>query len=759
MDNLMELILEQEKSDVIDNLMDVYQRFIDLAKDNGIVSYKDKDDKEVTIEEEERKLSELANPDDLISALNDFVGGLDKDDNLKDSAKKYDDAKKSYDEILTKTKKDLNNIEETIRMIKGSIWMRLYVNDNPMYYEEQLPHIIEIYTTKYGLDKNGEGLDCLNDFVKQLIDPKIEDVLEPKDRKEALETLTKFIKAYNETHEVKKESEYDFNENIRANINLSYEELKTKIDEHKRAIEGCKRTIDNIKKNADKSGLSDEQLRNIEIEQKQIDENNKYINIYYGIYLLKKLREDNLLTEQDFKAKIEQFEKLPEDEKAKEIDRLEEYKKLKSYIYDTDVDLSKELEDANKSLIDTANNDELKQAKKELDEAEKDKIGKEFADLNTEKEQNIKNYQDNKDCRNAFEFLFKVLLGNSDVNKENITEKIDDYITKIKNSESDPKALEEIEKEIIKYDPSKRDVNIDKLRKLTEHENLEDIKVDLEQEVLKYKTNSKVTPKGINKKAVLKAVAGIAGGVVGFGLAVNPVTGAILTPLVTTVSMGKTAWNVVKFVDQKLHKGIDEKDLATTKFINKISAPLKKLGSKIEKHLPKGLKDGLDKVNKALKNEYVQATFNGMAAGYSIGKIYKVGKNIFEARSATTEAKGQTFKSPTTQEDYNLNRNTTLEPRSSVGDLAQVPRDTGILDFVKGQTYDLSEIAKGYAASGQASDKAVNLITAAGKNVTFDRTVIRDGVEWCHFLQENGQGYAWFPKEVVEEVLKAKGLH
>ena len=51
MDNLMELILEQEKSDVIDNLIDVYKRFIDFAKDNGIVSYKDKDAKEITIEE------------------------------------------------------------------------------------------------------------------------------------------------------------------------------------------------------------------------------------------------------------------------------------------------------------------------------------------------------------------------------------------------------------------------------------------------------------------------------------------------------------------------------------------------------------------------------------------------------------------------------------------------------------------------------------------------------------------------------------
>ena len=755
MDNLMELILEQEKSDVIDNLIDVYQRFIDLAKDNGIVSYKDKDDKEVTIEEEEKKLSELANPDDIANSLNAFVSGLDKNENLQKLTKKYRDAKEKYDKVVIKTNESLKNIEESIKMMRGANWLDSYFSNADV----QNKVLIKFYKDKYGLKETKEGLDCLSDFVVQLENLKDDPNIDPKMKGIDLATLKTYINSIKSfSSKPTEELEYDVAENIRANINLSYDELQTRIDQHRRAIEGCRITINNISKNStSESGLSKEQKERIELVQKQIDEYNKHINIYCGIYFLKKLREDNVLTALEFWAKVNQFDFG--DDKSKGDPSLEKYKKLSEYIYASPDILSKKLEDANKSLIDTANNDELKQAKKELDEAEKDKIWKEFVDLNTEKEQNIKNYQDNKDCRNAFEFLFKVLLGNSDVNKENITEKIDDYITKIKNSESDPKALEEIEKEIIKYDPSKRDVNIDKLRKLTKHENLEDIKVDLEQEVLKYKTNSKVTPKGINKKAVLKAVAGIAGGVVGFGLAVNPVTGAILTPLVTTVSMGKTAWNVVKFVDRKLHKGIDEKDLATTKFINKISAPLKKLGSKIEKHLPKGLKDGLDKVNKALKNEYVQATFNGMAAGYSIGKIYKVGKNIFEARSATTEAKPQTFKSPTTQEDYNLNRNTTLEPRSSVGDLAQVPRDTGILDFVKGQTYDLSEIAKGYAASGQASDKAVNLITAAGKNVTFDRTVIRDGVEWCHFLQENGQGYAWFPKEVVEEVLKAKGLH
>lgn len=755
MDNLMELILEQEKSDVIDNLIDVYKRFIDFAKDNGIVSYKDKDAKEITIEEEEKKLSELANPDDLISALNDFVSGLDKDDNLKDSTKKYNDAKEKYDKVVVKTNESLKNIEESIIMMRGTNWLSSYFSD----CDAQDMVLIKFYKDKYGLKENKEGLDCLKDFVLQLENLKDDPNIDPKIKTGDLENLRIYIDLYPKFSE---EPKYDIKENIRANINLSYDELLEKVKQHNKAIESSQKIIAYIKNNAGQSGLSDEQIKNIEKEEKQIANSNKQIDIYYGIYLLKKLKEDNIFTEQDFAYKISLFKISDGKDKLKGDKSLEKYLQIDKYLRARQEWLAEELEKANKALIDTANNDELKQAKKELEETENSELVQEYSELREQKKKTSQDYDNNKDYLSAYNLILSFLLNakEEEINVNNITEKINDFIEKIKNSRSDSKALEEVEKTIVKYDPSKRNVNVDKLRKLAEHKDIDKIKKNLENEYLSVKTKSKVKFKGINKKAVLKAVAGIAGGVVGFGLAVNPVTGAIINPTVTTaitlMSMGKTAWNVVKFVDRKLHKDTDEKDLATTKFINKISAPLKKLGDKI---IPKGLKDGLDKVNKALKNEYVQATFNGMAAGYSIGKIYKFGKNIFEARSAATETKPQTFKSPTTQEDYNLNRNTTLEPGSSVGNLAQVPRDTGILDFVKGQTYDLSEIAKGYVASGQASDKAINLITAAGKNVSFDRTVIKDGVEWCHFLQENGKGYAWFPKEVVEEVLKAKGLH
>ena len=751
MDNIVGLLLEQERSNVIDNLMDVYQKFIDLAKNNGIVSYKDKDDKEVTIEEEEKKLGKLANPDDIANSLNAFVNGIDKNENLQNLTKKYRDAKEKYDKVVVKTNESLKNIEESIRMMRGTNWLNSYFSN----CDAQDMVLIKFYKDKYGLKENKDGLNCLKDFVFQLENLKDDPNIDPKIKADDLENLRIYIDLYPKFSE---EPKYDIKENIRANINLSYDELLEKIKQHNNAIESSQKIIAYIKNNAGPSGLSDEQQKNIEIEEKQIANCNKQIDIYYGIYLLKNLREDNILTEQDFAYKVSPFKISDGKDKLKEDKSLEKYLQMDKYLRARPEWLAEELEKANKSLIDTANNDELKQAKKELEEAENSELVQEYSKLREQKKKTTQDYDNNKDCLNAYNLILSFLLNAKDeeINVNNITEKINDFIEKIKNSKSDSKALEEVEKIIVKYDPSKRNVNIDKLRKLAEHKDIDKIKKNLENEYLSVKTKSKVKFKGINKKAVLKAV----GGVVGFGLAVNPVTGLIINPTVTTaitlMSMGKTAWNIVKFADRKLHKDTDEKDLATTKFINKISAPIKKLGDKI---IPKGLKEGLNKVNKSLKNEYVQAIFNGLAAGYAAGKIVRVGINAFEARKAATEAKGQIFKSPTTQEDYNLNRNTTLEPRSSVGDLAQVPRDTGILDFAKGQTYDLSEIAKGYAASGQASDKAVNLITAAGKNVTFDRTVIKDGVEWCHFLQENGQGYAWFPKEVVEEVLKAKGLH
>lgn len=278
MDNLMELILEQEKSDVIDNLIDVYQRFIDLAKDNGIVSYKDKDDKEVTIEEEEKKLSELANPDDLISALNDFVSGLDKDDNLKDSTKKYNDAKEKYDKVVVKTNESLKNIEESIIIMRGTNWLSSYFSG----CDAQDMVLIKFYKDKYGLKENKEGLDCLKDFVLQLENLKDDPNIDPKIKAGDLENLRIYIDLYPKFSE---EPKYDIKENIRANINLSYDELLEKVKQHNKAIESSQKIIAYIKNNAGQSGLSDEQIKNIEKEEKQIANCNKQIDIYYGINL------------------------------------------------------------------------------------------------------------------------------------------------------------------------------------------------------------------------------------------------------------------------------------------------------------------------------------------------------------------------------------------------------------------------------------------------------------------------------------------
>ena len=63
---------------------------------------------------------------------------------------------------------------------------------------------------------------------------------------------------------------------------------------------------------------------------------------------------------------------------------------------------------------------------------------------------------------------------------------------------------------------------------------------------------------------------------------------------------------------------------------------------------------------------------------------------------------------------------------------------------------DISEIEYGYAGPGQS---AVHLLNNRGINAVVDKSRVINGQTWVHFKQANGAGYAWFPKEEVEEML------
>lgn len=239
-------------------------------------------------------------------------------------------------------------------------------------------------------------------------------------------------------------------------------------------------------------------------------------------------------------------------------------------------------------------------------------------------------------------------------------------------------------------------------------------------------------------KALLGSVAIFTGGfATGLALSCVPGVGTIRMAMATA----KLGVSAVNFVSEKLGHG---------KIIN-ISQKIEQLkNSKFAKKHPK-IAAGVDKAYEVLTSKEFNLFVNGVSAGYITGNVIEMvtGKTVLENIKSTIKPEETVIDTPS----QNFDQSGSSEP-SAPETTPQVPADIPVdLTPVQGQTYDLSEIAKGYVASGNKD--AVNLITSAGKDAVFDRAVTAgDGQIWYHFKQANGLGYAWFPKDVVEEVIE-----
>lgn len=242
-------------------------------------------------------------------------------------------------------------------------------------------------------------------------------------------------------------------------------------------------------------------------------------------------------------------------------------------------------------------------------------------------------------------------------------------------------------------------------------------------------------------KALLGSVAIFTGGFA-TGMALSCVPG------VGTIRMAaaglKLGVSAVNFVSEKLGHG---------KIIN-ISQKVEQLkNSKFAAKHPK-IVAGVNKAYEILTSKEFNLFVNGVSAGYITGNVIEMvtGKTVLENIKSIGKKEPTVIETPASQSTAPKD---TTTPPSNDGAPIDVPTD---LTLVQGQTYDLSEIAKGYVASGNKD--AVNLITSAGKDAVFDRAVTAsDGSVWYHFKQANGLGYAWFPKDVVEEVIGKSMSH
>lgn len=292
------------------------------------------------------------------------------------------------------------------------------------------------------------------------------------------------------------------------------------------------------------------------------------------------------------------------------------------------------------------------------------------------------------------------------------------------------------------------------------NENDEENDKDMDEEELNLDENDKDEEKDNEKteeekkeerkQKIKKAAIGALGGAIGFGLSfvLQPGTAG------TVISVGRlvypTAKKGLKVYTEK-HK--DDENNKIIKMVGKVKEFTKE---QTEKHSK--ITSAISKVNNFLKKPETQVFLNGMAAGYTIGKISQAVYKMHEA--SAMEKNKQIEKSDIGDknlDDKNIG-DTTENKIETNYERPEPPVDPEIkIDtkptFDPTKPVDLSSLGEGYVSS--YSSDPVSLITSAGKNAMFDKINVVDGKTWVHFTQGNGAGYAWFP---ADEVLNALDL-
>lgn len=204
--------------------------------------------------------------------------------------------------------------------------------------------------------------------------------------------------------------------------------------------------------------------------------------------------------------------------------------------------------------------------------------------------------------------------------------------------------------------------------------------------------------------------------------------------------------------DEENDKDMDEEELnldENNKIIKMVGKVKEFTKEQAEKH-PK-ITSAISKVNNFLKKPETQVFLNGMAAGYTIGKISQA---VYKMHEASAMEK----KVPTNPEVDKTEPEMMKDVPDIDGTPAPNPTPTPVVTdptptFDPTKPVDLSSLGEGYVSS--YSSDPVSLITSAGKNAMFDKINVVDGKTWVHFTQGNGAGYAWFP---ADEVLNALDL-
>ena len=248
-----------------------------------------------------------------------------------------------------------------------------------------------------------------------------------------------------------------------------------------------------------------------------------------------------------------------------------------------------------------------------------------------------------------------------------------------------------------------------------------------------------------NKKKWYKSIAFWGGAALGVGLSfvvVPGTAGLILSGSRLAYSLGK------KFIKSyaKKHEG---KDTRLMRIINKVTDTKDKFK---EKH-PR-ITAAVSKVNNFFKKPSVQYFMNGVAVGYTVGKIGQSVANIFDDSPSKGGGTNSSGGAETTTEASESTAATTETQKPTVADYDV--SDT-VDKIAKGQRLDVSGVDNGYGFDSSTMDNRVHLNPTLTENVKIVKTKVVNGVKMVLTKSTDGDKLAWFREDDILDVLTAGG--
>lgn len=295
----------------------------------------------------------------------------------------------------------------------------------------------------------------------------------------------------------------------------------------------------------------------------------------------------------------------------------------------------------------------------------------------------------------------------------------------------------------------------DAVKNFDRWDNPEQLKMDLKNDIQKEILNPKkvvVENKGKDINKWKKALVGGLGFAAGIGLEIVLKTHPVLGTVATAYTLARTVYNASKLtcsISTKINKGNEPKIISGIKSV--IPAKVQNIAKTI-----------FEKPN----NPYFRSFVNGLSLGYTSANIYQrfiapqpdTTVTVVDEDKLTAPTPTET-PTPTPTPNTSVTEAAATAPKVTTTPTATVttapvapttPSTPDVPTFKTGNVMDISGLEYGYAGPGQP---AVHLLNNRGVNAVFDKTNVINGQTWVHFKQANGAGYAWFPKEEVEEML------